>query len=92
MLKSSRKKLIAIGCSFTRDTFNLVVRPPGYDFHVWPTLLSEKLDMDCLNLGLGSMGNEYISAKLIDTILSEKKEDKKLSSRKKKKMKKKKNK
>jgi hypothetical protein len=71
----SRKKLIAIGCSFTQDTFNPVVHSPGYDFHVWPTLLSEKLDMDCLNLGKVSMGNEYISAKLIDTILSEKKED-----------------
>ena len=76
----SRKKLIAIGCSFTRktsftqDTFNPVVHLPGF-FHVWPTLLSEKLDMDCLNLGLGSMGNEYISAKLVDTILAEKKED-----------------
>jgi hypothetical protein len=76
----SRKKLIAIGCSFTRktsftqDTFNPVVHLPGF-FHVWPTLLSEKLDMDCLNLGKGGQGNEYISAKLIDTILSEKKED-----------------
>ena len=76
MFKSSRKKLIAIGCSYTQDTFNPVVHlPPGYDFHVWPTLLSEKLDMDCLNLGKGGQGNEYISAKLIDTILSEKKED-----------------
>ena len=71
----SRKKLIAIGCSFTRDTFNVIDQRPGYDFHVWPTLLSEKLDMDCLNLGKGGQGNEYISSKLIDTILSEKKED-----------------
>jgi hypothetical protein len=71
----SRKKLIAIGCSFTQDTFNPVVYHPRYDFPVWPTLLAEKLDMDCLNLGKGGQGNEYISAKLIDNILSEKKED-----------------
>jgi len=84
----SRKKLIAIGCSFTRDilSFSHVSRgvfenssrgvfKPGYDFPVWPTLLADKLDMDCLNLGRGGMGNDYISAKLVDTVLSEKKED-----------------
>jgi hypothetical protein len=84
----SRKKLITIGCSFTRDilSFSHVSRgvfenssrgvfKPGYDFPVWPTLLAEKLDMDCLNLGRGGMGNDYISAKLVDTVLSEKKED-----------------
>ena len=73
MLKSSRKKLIAIGCSFTRYRGRDpdIPKYKGY----WPTLLSEKLDMECVNLGRPGMGNEYISAKLIDTILSEKKED-----------------
>ena len=97
MLKSSRKKLIAIGCSYTSwyqaqaanryqdvqpdiKQFEEQVEQAHLhnrldDFPVWPTLLSEKLDMDCLNLGKGGQGNEYISAKLIDTILSEKKED-----------------
>ena len=60
---SSRKKLIAIGCSFTSGA-------PS-----WPTNLAQKLDMECINLGRGGQGNEYISAKLIDVILAEKKED-----------------
>jgi hypothetical protein len=73
MLKSSRKKLIAIGCSFTRyrGTFTRHMD----DFPEWPTHLAQELDMECVNLGWGGVGNEYISAKLIDTILSEKKKD-----------------
>ena len=62
----SRKKLIAIGCSYTRD---------NNKFPVWPTYLAEKLDMECINLGLPRVGNEYISAKLIDSIFLNRKED-----------------
>ena len=97
MLKSSRKKLIAIGCSYTSwyqaqaanryqdvqpdiKQFEEQVEQAHLhnrldDFPVWPTLLSEKLDMECVNLGRAGAGNEYISAKLIDTVLTEKRED-----------------
>ena len=72
MFKSSRKKLIAIGCSFTTGGANAKAAKRRSS---WPTNLAQKLDMDCVNLGKGGQGNEYISAKLIDTILAEKKED-----------------
>ena len=72
----SRKKLIAIGDSFT-EHYKEDSRSPGVDFNFsrWPMHLANKLDMDCVNLGRSGMGNEYISAKLIDTVLAEKKED-----------------
>ena len=63
MLKSSRKKLIAIGCSYTEDK---------YEFPVWPTHLADNLDMDCVNLGKSGSGNEQILAKILDTVLTEK--------------------
>ena len=66
MLKSSRKKLIAIGCSYTAD---------WNPFPPWPTHLAEKLNMKCINLGRRGSGNEYIFAKIFDTVLTEKKED-----------------
>ena len=76
-----RKKLIAIGCSFTahvqRDINKKKAYPfeKEYPFDVWPMHLANKLDMECINLGKRGQGNEYILAKLIDTILAEKKED-----------------
>ena len=63
MFKSSRKKLIAIGCSFTEDCNS---------FSPWPTHLAEKLDMDCVNLGKSGSGNEQILSKILDTVLTEK--------------------
>ena len=58
------KKLIAIGCSYTEDC---------YEFPVWPTLLAERLDMDCVNLAHGGSGNKQMLAKILDTVLKEKK-------------------
>jgi hypothetical protein len=63
MSKSSRKKLIAIGCSYTQDC---------YRFPVWPTLLAEKLDMDCINLAKQGAGNEEMLAKTLDVVLNQK--------------------
>ena len=71
----SRKKLIAIGCSFTEHAQRDINHKKIYPFDVWSQHLADKLDMECVNLAHGGMGNEYISAKLIDVILSEKKED-----------------
>ena len=63
MLKSSRKKLIAIGCSYTQN---------AYGFPVWPTCLAGKLDMKCVNLGKQGAGNKHILSKIVDTVLTEK--------------------
>ena len=60
MFKSSRKKLIAIGCSYTED---------WNSFPAWPTVLAEKLDMDCVNLGKSGAGNDQILARTVDTVI-----------------------
>ena len=70
MLKSSRKKLIAIGCSFTeRD-----IHRPNREFYfpMWPQHLADMLDMECVNLGKAGAGNDYILAKTVDATLKEK--------------------
>ena len=56
----SRKKLIAIGCSFTEHAQRDINYKKIYPFDVWPQHLADKLDMECVNLARGSMGNEYI--------------------------------
>ena len=66
----SRKKLIAIGCSYTKMSRKKSLAVIG-NRH-WPEYLAEKLDMNCVNLGAAGQGNEYILSKLIDTVLSEK--------------------
>jgi len=47
---------------------------PDFDhnFPRWPQHLADKLDMECVNLGRCGAGNQQISSKLIDTVLSEK--------------------
>ena len=73
MLKSSRKKLIAIGCSFTEHYLNNPMSPDfDHNFPRWPQHLADKLDMECVNLGRCGAGNQQISSKFIDTVLSEK--------------------
>ena len=66
-LFSKRKKLLAVGCSYTDEWWTR-----EYGFRVWPELLAEKLDMDYHNLGQSGAGNTHISGKLFDTILEEK--------------------
>lgn len=63
MLKSSRKKLIVSGCSYTDNWWT---REHGV--RVWPEILAEKLDMDCINLGQCGRGNEYIFQTIIDEV------------------------
>ena len=66
-LFSKRKKLLAVGCSYTDEWWTR-----EYGFPVWPELLAEKLDMDYHNLGQSGAGNIHISGKLFDTIVEEK--------------------
>ena len=57
------KKLLAVGCSYTADI---------YPFPVWPQLLAEKFNMECINLGRCGSGNEYIYSRTLDTLVTEK--------------------
>ena len=65
-----RKILIASGDSWTNPKFKS-------DFHEeldcswpkWPSLLSNKLNMECINLGRSGAGNEYIYTSLVDEII-----------------------
>jgi len=73
MLKSSRKKLIAIGCSFTSHYLTSIQSPNlNFDFPRWPQHLADMLDMECVNLGKRGAGNDYILAKVLDVTLKEK--------------------
>ena len=73
MFKSSRKKLIAIGCSYTQH-YKMNIKSPHVDhnFTRWPQHLADMLDMDCVNLGKSGSGNDQILAKTVDVVLNEK--------------------
>lgn len=66
MFKSSRKKLIVSGDSFTAGAW--LDETKGYQKYVWPDILAEKLDMECVNLAQGGTGNEKIHNKIIDEL------------------------
>jgi len=69
----SRKKLIAIGCSYTEHYLNNPMSPDfDHNFPRWPQHLADKLDMECVNLGQCGLGNKYILSKIVDTVLTEK--------------------
>ena len=69
MFKSSRKKLIAIGCSYTHHNLRSFRSPNlDFDFPRWPQYLADMLDMECVNLGNSGQGNEYMLAKVLDVI------------------------
>jgi hypothetical protein len=73
MLKSSKKKLIAIGCSYTEHYFTSHQSPNlDFDFPRWPQHLADMLDMECINLGKAGSGNDQILAKTVDATLNEK--------------------
>ena len=63
VFKSSRKKLIAIGCSYT-EKWN------GWE--PWPEVLADKLDMECVNMGLRGAGNDGMWAKILEVCLTKK--------------------
>ena len=73
MLKSSRKKLIAIGCSYTAHYLSSIQSPDvDWDFPRWPEHLANMLDMECINLGKAGAGNDRILARTLDATLKEK--------------------
>ena len=73
MFKSSRKKLIAVGCSFTEHYLVSSQSPHiDHDFIRWPQYLAEMLDMGFVNLGRSGAGNDQILSKTLDVMLREK--------------------
>lgn len=73
MFKSSRKKLIAAGCSFTEhNLFSSQSPNVDFDFPRWPEHLSNMLDMECVNIGHCGAGNDQILARTLDVVLKEK--------------------
>tara|TARA_B100000700_G_C15014503_1_gene842639 strand:+ start:227 stop:1024 length:798 start_codon:yes stop_codon:yes gene_type:complete len=67
MFKSSKKKLITSGCSFTDSSYTFT-----HGFPVWPDVLGEMLDMEVINLGKSGKGNEYIYSTILDCLTKEK--------------------
>jgi hypothetical protein len=73
MFKSSRKKLIAAGCSFTEHNLSSNQSPNiDWDFTRWPQHLADMLNMECVNLGRCGAGNDQILARTLDVTLKEK--------------------
>ena len=71
-----RKILVVSGCSWTDKNFTSMFHPEmDCSWPKWPELLSEKLDMDCVNLGKSGSGNEYIYSTLLDYLTKNKLED-----------------
>lgn len=66
-----KKILIASGCSYTDPNFKSEFHSEmDCSWPMWPEILSEKLDMECVNLGQSGQGQEYIFNSLTDTIAS----------------------
>jgi hypothetical protein len=64
-----KKILLVSGCSNTDKNFYSEIHPEmDCSWPKWPELLAEKLNMDCVNLGLSGAGNEYIYSSLLDYI------------------------
>jgi len=63
------KKLIVSGCSWCDTKFESVFHPElDCSWPKWPEMLAEKLGMECINLGKGGSGSEYIYNSLLETV------------------------
>ena len=66
-----KKKLLVSGCSYTAPKWHSNYHPDlDCSWPKWPSILAEKLDMDCINLAHGGAGNEYIYTTLLDEIIT----------------------
>ncbi len=65
----AKNKLLAFGCSYTEHyEHSMWAMGVDHSFPRWPQLLADKLDMECVNLGRTGMGNEYMTAKLLEAL------------------------
>ena len=58
-----KSKLLVSGCSWTHG------HEDNLDYLLWPEILSQRLDLECLNLGQRGCGNEYIFSRIYDTVM-----------------------
>ena len=63
------KKLLVSGDSFSSGW------PLESSFRIWPDILAEKLDMECVNFAEPGAGNEHIFSTLLDAIVDTPKKD-----------------
>ena len=64
-----KKILLVSGCSYTDPNFYSIMHTDmDCNWPMWPELLAEKLNMDCVNLAMSGAGNEYIYSTLLDYI------------------------
>ncbi len=62
-----KKILLVGGCSFTDPDFHSDIHPEMVcDWHKWPELVADELDMECVNLAICGSGNERIYSTLSD--------------------------
>jgi hypothetical protein len=71
-----KKILLVSGCSWTDKNFSSIFHPDmDCSWPKWPELLAKKLNMECINLGFGGSGQEYIYNSILDYSLKIKKEN-----------------
>ena len=58
-----KSKLLVSGCSWTHG------HQDNLDYLLWPEILSQRLGLECLNLGQRGCGNEYIFSRIYDTVM-----------------------
>ena len=64
-----KKILLVSGCSYTDPNYYSIMHPDmDCNWPMWPELLAEKLNMQCVNLATSGAGNEYIYSTLLDYI------------------------
>ena len=68
-LFSKKKKLITSGCSYTA---NYALSQGLKQVPLWPDLLAEKLDMECIDVSKVAFGNKAIFSTVIDEVVSQK--------------------
>ena len=79
----SKKKLVVSGCSWTAGTISRDKNGKPFfltddtknvnsEFTLWPEYLGEMLNMDEINVGFGSIGNEFIYNNIVDELSSTK--------------------
>ena len=69
MFKSSKKKLIISGCSYTH---NYAKTQKLEEFPIWGELLADQLDMELVNLSECGFGNQAIYTTLVDRMFADK--------------------
>ena len=69
MFKSSKKKLIISGCSYTANYAKIQKLE---EFPIWGELLADQLNMELINLSKCGFGNQAIYTTLVDKMIADK--------------------